>query len=446
MILFSGIVFGYLITIIGDILSEINTKEVKRKQDTNVINNYMRQTNISKELQANVNLYLQQYYQNNFLEEQQNNQVVLDKLPADLKECLKREQFKSFVDQIEVLFNKEEKQQRINFKRFNVKNYNALLIIQNINEEAQKFIGDVKKHKDIDIIEQLNLTVSETDESFSAESNQNEQIDINQEEQQKDFDSQNYIQSPKKQVDQFFRKRSTLGRALTNKYSFKDLDQEQQQKQFDSVQVLKYDFPSDKLIEQANEPINKQISLTLLNENHNQRVIFKDIDKKNNNSSDDKNDGQSYRNQGSKQMFQIPSRDTLNQIPKYQSRLSCIVENQNQENSQSEQYQKQIHNSFKMLSQIFQFSNTLNHNHENNTHTNTSHLNIFKKMQNFLLTDFKKSSIQQIQLADLQFDAQKDFENYFILGNFKEIQQAMIKQMKKKVKRVLKSFYVQQKN
>ncbi|KAL4509701.1 hypothetical protein ABPG73_022917 [Tetrahymena malaccensis] len=60
-----------------------------------------------KQLQANVNLYMQQYYQNNFQEEKQNKQFVISKLSSDLQECLKREQFKEIIPQIEILLNKQ---------------------------------------------------------------------------------------------------------------------------------------------------------------------------------------------------------------------------------------------------------------------------------------------------------------------------------------------------
>ncbi|EAR90301.2 cation channel family transporter (macronuclear) [Tetrahymena thermophila SB210] len=106
IMLFTSISFGYIVTIIGDILSEMNSNDLKRKQDMNVINNYMRQSSISKELQANVNLYMQQYYQNNFQEEKQNKQLVVSKLSIDLQESLKREQYKEIISQIDILFNK----------------------------------------------------------------------------------------------------------------------------------------------------------------------------------------------------------------------------------------------------------------------------------------------------------------------------------------------------
>ncbi|KAL4512485.1 hypothetical protein ABPG72_020322 [Tetrahymena utriculariae] len=106
IMLFSSICFGYLITIIGDILFEMNSNDLKRKQDTNLINNYMRQVNISKELQAHVNLYIQYYHQNNFQEDQQSKQFVVGKLSADLQESLKREQFKEIINQVDHLLNK----------------------------------------------------------------------------------------------------------------------------------------------------------------------------------------------------------------------------------------------------------------------------------------------------------------------------------------------------
>ncbi|KAL4483104.1 hypothetical protein ABPG74_019130 [Tetrahymena malaccensis] len=89
-----------------DILQEMNSKDIKKKQDTNIINSYMRQSQISKDLQSQVNIYFQQYYENDFIDELQNRQMVLDKLPYDLQISLKREQFQCIINQIDNIFNK----------------------------------------------------------------------------------------------------------------------------------------------------------------------------------------------------------------------------------------------------------------------------------------------------------------------------------------------------
>ncbi|KAL4509705.1 hypothetical protein ABPG73_022921 [Tetrahymena malaccensis] len=528
-----------------------------------------------EELQAQVNLYLQQYYQNNFFEEQRSNQLVLDKLPADLQDCLKREQFKSLVPQINFLFNytlsiqtiedltlfmqeefylpnqklnlsgdqsllfitqgqltlfqneeqefsnkcdkgvklnigqhfglidfisgissqntakssmftkivkinredflkvvqkneieyqkfcelkdriqfyqdftslnlkcsicksfyhldkdcnlininrkqiyykqqinQHEQQKRIPFKRLNLKNYNPLIMIQRVNEQAQDFIDNIKKQKEIEIIELLDLTVSDTENSQFEERSSQSQQDHQQEEQQQDYQSQKYSQNTIQQKqDLGLRKQSTLGKSLAKRQSFKDLDE--QQKGFDSIQILKYDFSSDRVI--SNEPYRGQNSQPTLNDN--QIIAFKDYDRINKCHSEDKIDIQNFTNQNKKQQtFSITQKDLQNQ--KFIKRLSAIFENP-QESSQKQLVQKQFENSFKLLSQIFVSNN-------NNNNTNNSNNNINNN--------------------NYDFDLHKDFESYFVFGNLKEILLRLQKQVKKKLKRAQRSFYVPQKN
>jgi hypothetical protein len=45
---FTTIAFGYFLNVIGIILSELDEKDVNKKKDLNVINEYMRKRNISK--------------------------------------------------------------------------------------------------------------------------------------------------------------------------------------------------------------------------------------------------------------------------------------------------------------------------------------------------------------------------------------------------------------
>ncbi|KAL4463705.1 hypothetical protein ABPG72_006520 [Tetrahymena utriculariae] len=106
IMLFTTISFGYFETFIGDKLSEMNSQDLKRKQDTNIKNNYMRQVKTSKEQKANVNLYIQLYYQNNFQEEEYCKQQAIDKLSTDLQENQKREQYKEIISQIHSQLNK----------------------------------------------------------------------------------------------------------------------------------------------------------------------------------------------------------------------------------------------------------------------------------------------------------------------------------------------------
>ncbi|KAL4486680.1 hypothetical protein ABPG72_022155 [Tetrahymena utriculariae] len=90
---FTTIIFGYLIGMIGVILSEIGEEEEKKRKDINVINKYMRIRNISKNIQRVVNLDLEYYYQKNFKKIQEENQQVLTKISCHLNEKLKTDYF-----------------------------------------------------------------------------------------------------------------------------------------------------------------------------------------------------------------------------------------------------------------------------------------------------------------------------------------------------------------
>ncbi|EAR97090.2 cyclic nucleotide-binding domain protein (macronuclear) [Tetrahymena thermophila SB210] len=87
------IIFGYLIGMIGVILSEIGEEEENKRKDINIINKYMRIRNISKNIQRVVNLDLEYYYQKNFKKIQEENQQVLTKISCHLNEKLKTDYF-----------------------------------------------------------------------------------------------------------------------------------------------------------------------------------------------------------------------------------------------------------------------------------------------------------------------------------------------------------------
>ncbi|KAL4449077.1 hypothetical protein ABPG74_021069 [Tetrahymena malaccensis] len=90
---FTTIIFGYLIGMIGVILSEIGEEEDKKRKDINVINKYMRIRKISKNIQRVVNLDLEYYYQKNFKKIQEENEQVLTKVSCHLNQKLKTDYF-----------------------------------------------------------------------------------------------------------------------------------------------------------------------------------------------------------------------------------------------------------------------------------------------------------------------------------------------------------------
>ncbi|EAR90298.2 cation channel family transporter (macronuclear) [Tetrahymena thermophila SB210] len=389
IMLFTSISFGYIVTIIGDILSEMNSNDLKRKQDMNVINNYMRQSSISKELQANVNLYMQQYYQNNFQEEKQNKQLVVSKLSIDLQESLKREQYKEIISQIDILFNKiisykalqdialyiEEEFYLPNQKlKIDNTDQSLLFIIQgevefqtsqgeeNINSNYNKkklgagknfgfiefisgisqnhglkstmftqitFIEDLKKLKDVDILEQFNITLSDEDEeSISVNNNSDQQQKLQLKQSQKEFDSNKNSQNniSQKVGENCIRKHSIF---VINKQS-QDIDDQQNLQ--DSNSAYKPEQSNEKLNINGFEAF-LQNSITLLNDN--QRITVKEFDKcmkqesENSKISEEKFDSMNTISQKRKQPHQTTSKSIKNISYRQLQRASCFFENLN---------------------------------------------------------------------------------------------------------------------
>ncbi|EWS74441.1 cyclic nucleotide-binding domain protein (macronuclear) [Tetrahymena thermophila SB210] len=106
IMLFITIIFGYILNVIGQILSEIEEKDQNRRRDVNILNDYMRKKNISKLLQSKVNLNLEYYYQQDFKQLQENYEQVLGKISLDLKNSLLKEYNKQIINKIEVLAKK----------------------------------------------------------------------------------------------------------------------------------------------------------------------------------------------------------------------------------------------------------------------------------------------------------------------------------------------------
>ncbi|KAL4433150.1 hypothetical protein ABPG74_010845 [Tetrahymena malaccensis] len=104
IMLFTCIVFGYILSVIGLILAEIEKKQENQTKDIRTINEYMNQKNISNDLKARVNQNIIHYYQNNFQQQQIENNEVLSKISSELKEQLLKEYNMKILEKIPVLF------------------------------------------------------------------------------------------------------------------------------------------------------------------------------------------------------------------------------------------------------------------------------------------------------------------------------------------------------
>ncbi|EAS00472.2 cyclic nucleotide-binding domain protein (macronuclear) [Tetrahymena thermophila SB210] len=113
IMLFSTIIFGYFINIIGDILAQKDEEEQNQRKDINIINQYMRKRSINKDLQRVINLDIEYFYQKNYKKEEEQNQSVLDKLSINLKNQLQKEYFGRILSQFECIkinFSEETKE------------------------------------------------------------------------------------------------------------------------------------------------------------------------------------------------------------------------------------------------------------------------------------------------------------------------------------------------
>ncbi|KAL4483105.1 hypothetical protein ABPG74_019131 [Tetrahymena malaccensis] len=500
------------VTIIGDILSEISTKDLKQKQDTNTINKYMRQYCISEDLQAQVNMYLQQYYQNNFLDEQSKKELVLEKLPIDLLEHLKREQFKGFIIKLDNLFNKilsvqtlqelckfmqeefylpnqilsqsrdqslqfiiqgqlqefKNKEQfsqnkkigqklqmgdnlglidfisgissdsfvistmftkivKINrldflrviqkndldfqnrkpFQRNLSKNNKSILLQHDISAIAQSFIYEIKKQKQIDIIQLLDLTLSDTDDTISDE-------DIFNKKKFKYQESLNEFQPKSNSCTQIqyeqTQRRQRVPSLNLNKVS---KEFEDQQKGLDLNQIQKSEFFIDKVTLQGIDGF-KQHSLNFLSEKS--RVGFKDHERKNNKEEfekqrfqDEKKDGSLCLNNSVTQLFPSTSIDNHVRSSKLNFIIKYITENfaTSSQKEIIQQANKQTTSNQKFLNQLFLHNNK-----------NASLIQSINQFQNFQELNLKNNSVSSGQFINHQFDQQKDHINYFPQGLF----------------------------
>ncbi|KAL4463703.1 hypothetical protein ABPG72_006518 [Tetrahymena utriculariae] len=481
IMLFTSTSFGYLFTIIGNILSEMNSSDLKRKQDMNIVNNHMRQFNISKKLQANINLYMQQYYQNNFQEEKQNKQLVISKLSTDLQESLKREQFKEIIHQIDILLNKninfealqdlalyieeefylpnqklkinnndqslifiisgefkiynnqeqENANSKYNKKKIGIgKNFGLIEFITGISSnhilkssmftqiQAYYVLEDLKKKKQTDILEQFKTILNDSDEDSLSDNDNSDQQQYKQ--SQKELESKKNSQNNISQKgDSVYRKHSIF---ILNKQSIKDLDDQQKCVDLNTASIHEQGF--EKLNLNGLEAF-VQNSLTILNEN--QRITVKDFDKynkeepENTKISEEKLDSLNAITQNRKQPHQTTSKSIKNLSQKLLQRVSCFFENQN--NNQKESFKSEIYklmDNFKLLNQTII-------NSSNNRKNSTYFINQENNQKNIKTC--------QNQMMYYEFDQLKDYANYFPLKNSKEVILRLKNYTKKRFKR-----------
>ncbi|KAL4449081.1 hypothetical protein ABPG74_021073 [Tetrahymena malaccensis] len=103
IMLITTIIFGYLVNIIGIILTEADQEEEKQRRDINQINKYMRKRQISKTLQRAINLDLEYYYHHNYKKDDELNQMVLSKISSNLLHDLKEQYFGKILEKIPFL-------------------------------------------------------------------------------------------------------------------------------------------------------------------------------------------------------------------------------------------------------------------------------------------------------------------------------------------------------
>ncbi|EAS05383.2 cyclic nucleotide-binding domain protein (macronuclear) [Tetrahymena thermophila SB210] len=113
IMLFTCIVFGYILSVIGLILAEIEKKQENQNKDIRTINEYMNQKNISNNLKASVNQNLLHYHQKNFQQQQIENNEVLCKISSELKDQLLKEYNMRILERIPILY-KNFSQQTLN--------------------------------------------------------------------------------------------------------------------------------------------------------------------------------------------------------------------------------------------------------------------------------------------------------------------------------------------
>ncbi|KAL4499654.1 hypothetical protein ABPG72_017194 [Tetrahymena utriculariae] len=108
--IFTAIVYGYLINIIGIILSELDKEDETKNRDINIVNEYMRAKNISRTLKTKVNMDIEYYYTNNNSDETVDKIEILNKLPQELVDQLQMEYGQQIISKISFISENFSKQ------------------------------------------------------------------------------------------------------------------------------------------------------------------------------------------------------------------------------------------------------------------------------------------------------------------------------------------------
>ncbi|KAL4461031.1 hypothetical protein ABPG74_016503 [Tetrahymena malaccensis] len=110
IMIFTTIIFGYIVNTIGIILSEMNKLEEEQRKDINLINTYMKRKCISKKLQLKINLDLEQYYLRNTKNKSDEENRVLAKIQSDLNDEIKLEYYNNILQNVPFLINNFSKE------------------------------------------------------------------------------------------------------------------------------------------------------------------------------------------------------------------------------------------------------------------------------------------------------------------------------------------------
>ncbi|EAS01463.2 cyclic nucleotide-binding domain protein (macronuclear) [Tetrahymena thermophila SB210] len=101
--LITCIVYGYMLSTVSEILSEMNKFSQTQRRDINTINTYMHRKNISVNLQRMVNLDLENYHLRSIKQQSDEELNVLEKISHDLNDSLKLEYNKNIIQKIKYL-------------------------------------------------------------------------------------------------------------------------------------------------------------------------------------------------------------------------------------------------------------------------------------------------------------------------------------------------------
>ncbi|KAL4483098.1 hypothetical protein ABPG74_019124 [Tetrahymena malaccensis] len=327
--------------------------------------------------------------------------------------------------------SQNETQKRVTYQRKTIRNDNPLLIQQIISQLGQVFVDDLKKTKEIDILEQFNITVSDSEEEFQSDNKSSDQMQ-SYKQSQKELESKKSSQINISQRGDNICKRHSI--FIINKQSIKDLDQEEQKC---------LELSNSAMQEQSIEKLNIhgletfiQNSFTILNEN--QRITVKDFDKPNNEElentkiSEEKIDSLNLITINRKQQRQQTKPKSIKNLnQKFLSGSSHLFENQ--DSGQKENFKKEIQ---KLMDNFKQLNQTLTMNRN----SRKSSVFFFNQESNL-----KKIKICSNQMMYYDFDQLRDYQNYFPQGNSKEVILRQKNQIKKRFKRQNISFLFQNK-